>query len=763
MPKKQKSNFKKKAFRASFVLFISGTFLVFLFYLLVNWGLFGKLPTESELLRVQNHTASEIFSVDEKLLGRYFIQNRTNAELEEVPEHLAQALVATEDARFYEHKGIDGRSTLRVIVKSIIFRNKKAGGGSTITQQLAKNLYPRQSFGILTMPVAKAKEINIAKRLERIYSKEEILELYLNTVPFGENTFGIETAALVYFNKPTSKLNIQESASLIGILKANYRYNPRNNYEAAMTRRNIVLHQMHKYGYLSQTAFDSLSKLPIEVNYQNLRHDEGLAPYFREFLRQEAKQIVEGINREDGSQYNIYTDGLKIYTTINYKMQSFAEKAVESHMAHLQDLFAKEWKGREPWMKDYSMAMKQIRQSKAYINLKKQGLDEGAIIEEMRKPKLTKIFTWKGVQTVQMSSLDSVLHHFAILQSGFLFMDRRTGDVLTWVGGSNYKFFKYDHITSKRQAGSTFKPIVYAHALENGAKPCDYYPNDSIAYPEYDNWVPRNADRTYGGFYSIKGALANSVNTVSVQLLMESGIGNTIELAHQMGIQSELPEVPSLALGTGEVSLFEMVHAYTVFLNKGKTIQPRFIRRIEDQDGNLIYVDPAHAPGENVLSERTSTEVLKMLKGVVENGTASRLHTQYGLDNDLAGKTGTTQQHTDSWFIGLTPNYVAGCWVGGEHPSVRFRSLAHGQGAYAALPIVAKFLNELYAHPRYKSTKAMRFDLPDELDEEFYCLDFKEHRLEDLKERIQHERKSVGKFIKNIFGRKNKKKKQKSE
>ncbi|MBN1116623.1 MAG: transglycosylase domain-containing protein [Bacteroidales bacterium] len=739
---------------------ISGIALFFIFILFIRIGAFGKLPTEAELKQIKNNTATEIITVDNKLLGRFYYQNRTNALLDEIPSELIDALIATEDVRFFSHNGVDTRSTFRVLIKSILLFNKSAGGGSTLTQQLAKNLFPRKSFGILTIPVVKTKEIIIAKRIEKMYSKHEILELYLNTVPFGENTYGIETASIVFFNKKPKELQIQETAMLVGILKANSHYNPHNNPEAALKRRNVVISQMVKYKYLTKIEADSLKSLPLELNFRKLTSIEGPAPYFREHLRHEAKKILEKYSKPDGTPYNLYADGLKIYTTLNYTMQNYAEEAVQVHMSKLQETFNKHWKGKEPWKKDPSLAKQQIKQSRIYKNLINSGLTDEQAIEKMKEKHSTTVFSWEGDRDTTMSSFDSVLYHFQTLQTGVLIMNGFNGDVLAWIGGSGFKYFQYDHVKAKRQVGSTFKPLVYASAIENGKDPCKFYANDSVVYENYDNWTPENSGEGYGGYYSMKGALAHSINTVSVKVLLETGIDSTIRLAKKMGIKSNLPEVPSLALGTGEVSLYEMVSAYSCFINKGRKVEPRLIRRIEDSEGHVIYANKTHTPGDSVMSVETARTILAMMQGTVDRGTASSLRSVYGFNSEFAGKTGTTQNQTDGWFIGMNPNLVVGVWVGGDNPAVRFRTSTYGQGAYAALPIFANFFQKLYKHPVYKYLSNASFQIPEHTYRQLDCVDFREEEMDIFEEFFKIREDDIGDFIKRIFSRKKKKKNQ---
>ncbi len=763
-PKKTKN---KKSWKKAFLkLFFSGILfvgiLLFVFVILVRAGFFGSLPTYADLKKIKNNTATNIYSVDNKLLGRYYHQNRTNAAFEDIPEHLIKALVATEDVRFYKHRGVDLRSTMRVLVKTILLFDKSSGGGSTLSQQLVKNLYGRSEHGIFTMPVAKVSEIIVARRIEKLYTKDEILELYLNTVSFGENTYGIETAAIIFFDKQPSDLSIEESAVLIGLLKANTSYNPRKNREAALKRRNIVLSQMCKYGYIQKSELDSLKEIPISIKYRKLTYVEGPAPYFREYVRKLCEDLLKDKKRKDGSSYNLYTDGLKVYTTLNGQLQGFLEQAVSSHMQRLQQTFDEHWKGEEPWLKDPKVAMLQIEQSRAYQSFLKKGLSQDEAIAAMKVPRKTEIFTWEGPKDTLISPLDSLLHHFKMLQTGSMVMNGKTGDVLAWVGGIDYKYFKYDHVTSKRQTGSTIKPIVYASALIHGVKPCDYYENDSVVYNDYDDWTPQNSSEGYGGFYSVKGALANSINTVSVKLLMEAGIDSTIQLAHNMGIESYLPPVPSMALGTGEVSLYEMVKSYAVFLNMGKKIEPRLVRRIEDAEGNVLYSDSQHETSDTILSEDISQTVLAMMQGVVNRGTAKGLRTIWNFEGDFVGKTGTTQNNTDAWFMGMSPRIIAGVWVGGDNPIVRFRTTTYGQGAYSALPIFANFFQRLYKNDKYAYLQNEKFNIPDSIYHDLDCNDFDEEGEPRIINIFKKEDEDIGEFIKRIFKRKKRKHKERN-
>jgi len=681
-----------KVFRISFKSFGVLAGFLFVLYLFILLGAFGLVPDRKELKEINNYTASEIYSQDSLLLGKYFLQNRTNAEFEDLPDHLINALVSTEDSRFYEHNGVDFVSFVRVLIMSIIL-NDDAGGGSTITQQLSKNLYSRKDYGPLTMPVNKFREMIIAGRLEDVYSKEEILTLYFNTVPFGEDCYGIEAGTLRFFNTVPANLTIDQSAVLVGLLKANTTYNPRLHPEKSLIRRNTVLNLMviHKNQYLLQSEADSIKQIPITLNYRRENQSEGLAPYFREYLKTQLEAWAEKNPKEDGTEWNIYTDGLKIYTTINGKLQQYAEDAMTEHMAYLQKQFDKSWGKTEPWKNSKTDVVNTAKKrSERYKGLKEQEYSDKGITKRFEEPLETTIFTWNGAEDTILSPLDSLKHHLRYLQTGFLAMEPKTGYILAWVGGINNQFFKYDHVRSKRQVGSTFKPIVYAAALENGTDPCEYIPNKQTTY---GNWTPGNSDGKYGGYYSMMGGLTYSVNTIAADLIMKTGVENVVDLARKMGIESELPKVPSIALGTASLSLLEMVTAYGCFANRGLKVDPQYIVRIETAKGDTLFVNES-AKKTRAMTQETADMMIQIMKNVVNKGTASRLRGTYGLGMDIAGKTGTTQDNTDGWFVGYNSRIVAGAWVGAEDPAIRWRSTALGQGAATALPIFGKFMNK---------------------------------------------------------------------
>ena len=707
--------------------------LLLAFYLSVRWGAFGQLPSTEELQQIENALASEVYTADGQLMGRYFIENRTQITYDQLSPELVKALVATEDARFFEHDGVDNRSMARVLVKSILMGDQRAGGGSTLTQQLVKNLYPRRNYGRLSMPVNKVKEMIVAGKLEEIYAKEQLLSLYLNTVPFGEEVFGIETASKRFFGKTPADLKVEESAMLVGMLKATHRYNPRLFPERATARRNLVLQLMAQQGHLSQSTTDSLQSLPVSLTYKRYTPNEGLGPYFRAHLQTELKAWLKANPGEDGKPYNLFRDGLKIYTTIDSRMQGYAEAAVKAHMAELQQQFYQHWKKRSPWGNDQSVVERAVNRSRRYRSLKAKNSSRASIDSVFALPVPMRIFTWEGEVDTVLSPLDSVIHYLYFLNAGFMAMDPKTGSVHAWVGGINHHFFQYDHVKAKRQVGSTFKPVVYAAALEAGRDPCSYIANEQLIYEDYHDWSPANADGKYGGYYSMQGALTHSVNTVSVSLIMETGVDKVVELGKKLGIKNELPAQPAIALGAADLSLYEMLSVYGTFANAGKPIAPQYLIRIEDKTGKVIYNRPPPPITEPVLNDTTVKLITHMLRAVADSGTASSLRYRYKLKGQIAGKTGTTQDQADGWFMGYRPGLVAGAWVGAADPKIHFRSLRLGQGAKTALPIWANFMKAVASDDAFDSLSNQRF-LP--LDEGFVdildCPTFQHEVYDDL-------------------------------
>ena len=681
---------------------LAGAFLVGIvsLYILVWIGALGSLPGKDDLQAVENPLATEVYSADSVLLGKYFIQERSNIRYEDLPKHLIDALIATEDVRFYDHGAVDSKSVARVIVKTIMMQQESSGGGSTLTQQLAKNLYPRKDYILFSMLINKFREMIIASRLENVYDKNAILTLYLNTVPFGDNTFGIEAAAQRFYSTRTKNLTVDQSAVLIGMLKSTYFYNPRVFPDRSMQRRNVVLMQMEKYGKLSASDAETFRKKQVKLAYNKITHHTGLAPYFREYIRPVLREWCKQHTKPNGEPYNLYTDGLKIYTTIDSRLQRYAEESVAQQMTSLQKLFLDHWGKRDPWGKQTGLLDEAIRKSERYQKLIEEGNTHDAAIKVMKTPILMSVLTYKGEQEVMMSPVDSIRHYLKFLQAGVLAMEPRRGAIRVWVGGINHHYFQYDHVreSTRRQIGSTFKPIVYAAALEQGVEPCDFVSAARIEYSNMNGWSPENTEDNYDLKYSLTGALAYSVNTVSVRVLEQAGIDNTIALARRMGIDSELPAVPSIALGAANISMIEMVQAYACLVNNGKAVEPFYMTAIADQQNRILERFKPNVKTTQALSADNARLMVHMLKHTIDEGTASGMRGRYGITNDMAGKTGTTQSNADGWFMAMTPHLVIGAWVGADDPRIRFRSTALGQGARTALPIVATMFKKINAN-----------------------------------------------------------------
>lgn len=701
------------------------------FFFAVKWGAFGPLPDKEELKDLSNATATLVYSSDQKMIGKIFDENRTNTSFEDLPEGLLHALVATEDARFYDHDGVDGRSMLRVLFKSILLQDESAGGGSTLSQQLAKNLFGRRNFSFLTLPVNKFKEIILANRLEDLYSKNEILELYLNTVPFSENTYGIEVASSRFFSKTPSGLGLEEAAVLVGMLKANTYYNPRLYPEHARDRRNVVLAQMNRYDFLDENSLDSLKALPLVLNY-NRRDEDSYVPYFMNQIKKRAQELVEGEASDKAGTLDLERDGLKIYTTLNFEMQQAADAAIIKHMSKLQKLFERHWQGQTPWGSNKRVFEDELLKSRSYKNLKAQNLSEDSIAYYLDRPHPIQVYATQGDTVFNMSIRDSIAYYIKLLNCGFLAMEPTRGEVLAWSGGLSHRFMPYDHVLAHRQSASTFKPIVFATALSQGIGPCDYISNAQKTYEEYNGWTPGNYDDKYGGFYSMRGALSKSVNVATVQTLFDAGLSNVLVMARQLGIDSKLPSDPSVALGTASVSLYGMVKAYSAFANGGYAVKPYFIDRIEKANGEVVYQHPLEEGEHRVLQEDDAAMINDMLRSVVNQGTATRIRYAYGITNDLAGKTGTAQNYSDGWFIGYNPNLVVGVWVGASSPLVHFRNGTYGSGSAMALPIFGEFFKTINRSSSLNLYTKISFEeLSEELKQRMDCPDFREENIFD--------------------------------
>ncbi|MCB0506235.1 MAG: transglycosylase domain-containing protein, partial [Cyclobacteriaceae bacterium] len=629
---------KKTLFKFLRYLVLAAVVIPLVFFFMVLKGFFGPLPGDEELRNIQHMEATVVYDVKNRIIGKYYVQDRTPVSFQNISPNLINALVATEDQRFFEHQGIDLISLGRVVVKSLLLQ-QGAGGGSTITQQLVKNLYPRQSYGLFYYPVNKTKELILAYRLEQIYSKEKILELYLNTVSFGEDVYGIESASKRYFNTSAKSLDQQQAATLVGMLKATTSYNPVLHPEASQQRRNVVLAQMVKQEMLTQGACDSMQNLPLKTNYQKSTGE--VAPYFMATIRKKLQAFLDKYNAQNDTTLTLNQSGLRVTTTVDLQMQKYAEEAMQKHMQVLQRQFDQHWHGTL-W-----------NQNKELLNNEISKIRHGRSDKELNTPVKMEVFDWPDSKLETMTPIDSLKHHLEQLQAGFLAMQPKDGAILAWVGGINYTYFPYDHVqvNAKRQVGSTFKPIVYATALENNVSPCTYFNAEQEGYEVKEGqWKPANDDGNYEGKYSMEGALESSVNTVAVKILKETGIDKTIEQAHGMGITSELPEVPSLALGVASISVEEMTTAYCTFVNGGYKVQPHTIVRIEDSKGGVLY-EYKEAQRMQVLSTKTSAQMTQLLQGVVDNGTGKSVRTVYGLQNDIGGKTGTTQGNADGWFM----------------------------------------------------------------------------------------------------------------
>lgn len=729
----QGKDLKDKILRIGSLVLVTGSFFLFLLTLMVRIGIFGAIPAPGQIKSIKNPVSSVLFDDENRLLGKYFIENRTNINYSAISPFLIQALIATEDRRYYKHHGIDLRSWARVLFKTLLLSDESSGGGSTISQQLAKNLYPRKNYWLLETPINKIREMLLAKRLERIYNKEEILTWYLNTVPFGNGIFGIEVACKQLFNTSTEDISIQNAAVLIGMLKATGVYSPLRNEDRSLDRRNIVLRQMVKNNIITTSAYDSLSRLPIKLNYKKEGHTDGIATYIREQIRLDLNKILKDFPDEEGKTYNLHTDGLKIYTTLDVYLQRYAEEAVRERMSKLQADFDLHWKKKDPW--DHpSFISDQVPRTDRYIHMKKSGASEAEIEEAFNQKIPMTVFTYKGPRDTLLSPMDSLKYYIKMLNAGFLALDYKTGKVKAWVGGIDYASFKYDHVRSRRQVGSTFKPIVMAAALTQDYTPCDYFANDHVIYKEYDSWEPQNNDGKYGGFYSMEGTLVHSVNCAAVDAIIQVGTKPVIELARKLGIQADLPSVPSLALGTADISLLEMVQAFGVFANGGNKAETYYIKRIENSKGELIVdFEKDRKLPEEVMTATQAQLMVQMLKSVAESGTARGLKTMYSIGSEVGGKTGTTQNQSDGWLIAITPNLAVGAWVGGEFPQIRFRSMNLGQGSYTALPICGNFLHKLNAGKSVKKFQGGTFPpLTDEAMTMLGCPYFIENEGEDL-------------------------------
>ncbi len=722
-------------------LFLGTIGFIVLFFLFASWGLFGSMPSFEDLENPDSNLATEIISSDGVILGKYFKENRSQLKYSDLPKNLVEALVATEDARFYEHSGIDGRGTLRAISSL-----GTSGGASTLTQQLAKQLFHGEGSKFLPFRIVqKIKEWIIAIRLERQYTKNEIIAMYCNVYDFGNYSVGVSSAAKTYFSKEPKDLTTDESAILVGMFKNSGLYNPVKNPEGVTNRRNVVLSQMEKAHLITAAQKEHFKSLPIKLHFKLESHREGTATYFREYLRDYMKKWVDENKKSDGSDYDIYKDGLKIYTTIDSKMQNYAEQAVEAHMANLQEEFFIQAKTNKnaPFINiteaETQRILKQaMKSSTRWAILKDQDKSDDEIIKTFSEKAKMTVFTWKGEKDTIMTPLDSIRYYKHFLQAGLMSMEPQTGNIKAWVGGINYKYFQYDHVgQGARQVGSTFKPFVYASAIEQlNMSPCDSILDGPFVIRKgrhhvTEDWEPRNSDNRYRGMVTLKQALANSINTVSAKLIDKVGPEAVVELAHKLGVKSEIAVQPSIALGAVEITVEDMVAAFGTFANQGVYVKPQFLSRIEDKSGIIIYepIPESH----DVLNKDIAFAVIKLLEGVTEIGSGARLRSSYGgngdkrwtgypysFKNPIAGKTGTSQNQSDGWFMGIVPNLVTGVWVGCEDRSAHFRTLAYGQGATMALPIWGSYMKKCYEDKTLTVSKE-QFERPANLSIKVDC------------------------------------------
>lgn len=760
---KQANDFRSKFNRIFWWGFGSILLFVVALFFFISIGWLGYLPAIDQLQNPINKYATELYSSDLKLIGSFSggTDNRIKTNYSQISPHVIDALVATEDERFYDHSGIDGRALARVLVKRLILLQKNAGGGSTITQQLAKQLYSPDADNVIQRALQKPIEWVIAVQLERIYTKEEIITLYLNQFDFLYNAVGIKSASKVYFNTSPDQLTVEQAATLIGMCKNPSYYNPKRYPERARERRNVVLEQMRKSEQLSKTQRDSLQQLPLVLEFQRADHNEGIATYYRQFLRltltakkpvrsnyaswQEQQYLEDSWQWEnnplygfcnkntksDGTPYNIYTDGLKIYTTIDSRMQKYAEEAVNEHLKELQKSFFREKKGRSyaPFSKHVSPEEIQtslnraMKDSERYRKLKNAGASDSEIKRSFATKTEMQVFSYNGMVDTLLTPMDSIRYIKHFLRTGFMSMDPKTGHVKAYIGGPDYTHFQYDMASKgKRQVGSTIKPYLYTLAMEEGLWPCDKVINQPITIKDGNgrDWTPRNSGRSrIGQEVTLRWALANSNNWISAYLMNMFTPEALVKLMHSFGIRSHLDAVVSLCLGPADISVAEMVDAYTAFPNKGIRVDPLYVTRIEDANGNAIAT--FNPQMHEIFSESTAHKMIYMLRSVVDGGTGGRIRSRFGLTMPMGGKTGTTQNNSDGWFMGFTPSLVSGVWVGGEDRSIHFDGIAEGQGASMALPIWALYMKKVMSDSSLGYSSTEGFNIPESFNANEGC------------------------------------------
>jgi penicillin-binding protein 1A len=705
-----------------FIVFLSSLLLLCVsFFFAVYLGLFGPLPNKKALVAINNEEASLVISTDSVIIGKFFAENRTNISNDEIPDHLKNALIATEDKRFFTHSGYDLQSYFRVFFKSILWGDSKGGGGSTLTQQLIKNLYGRQDMGVLSLPVNKIKEIIIASRIEKLYNKDQLLLLYLNSVPFGEDVYGVESASHRYFNKPANKLKVEESAVLVGLLKANTYFNPRLNPKNSLERRNTVLTLMEKEKYLTKAALDSLRRLPLGLNYENI-DSEAPAGYFVYQVKKKTQEILEDIKRKYGHEYNLEKDGLRIYTTLNMQIQQITTEGIHKHLYGMQKLLDKELQNHDVKKKWFS------KQSKlpGYEDDVKRDIE---------------VFDWTGIETRKMSKADSLWYYYKMLNASVLITNPKNGSVITWIGGNDYRKLPFDMVLSHRQIASAFKPFLYATALENNFTPCTYLKNTEKVYTEYDNWEPKNYDRkfTKDSTVALWYALAHSMNLPTVDLYFQTGRENLINTCNRLHFPHSKDDSPSFALGTLDLSLYEVVRAYGAFANKGEMTEPVMINKITDAKGKILY-QRMDAQTEKVFSQESTEMITAILQRAINQGTGTRLRSQYAIRASLAGKTGTAHDYTNAWFIAYTPDLVVGTWVGASSPKVHFYS-GSGSGSSLALPIAGHVLRAIENNSDWRKQFLTPFRISESVYADLNCTPYKETGIKGFFKRIFQRKK----------------------
>jgi len=686
-----------KRYNGIFWKSIIGIVLFFSLIILgTGFGLFGELPSFRDLENPKSNLASVIYSEDKVELGTYYVQNRSNVRFKDISPNVINALVATEDVRFLDHSGIDFKRTFTIIFYNLIGKKQ---GASTITQQLALNLFSEKARerSVLKRIPQKLKELIVAVKLERNYTKEEIITMYLNTVDFGNNSFGIRAASRTYFNSTPAKLTPYQAATLVGILKGTSMYSPTRNPERALARRNLILQKMADEGFLPAEEAETQKQKPLSLEFNPTSHSEGLATYFRAVLKKDIQQTLKEMSftKADGSSYDLDRDGLRIYTSINSKMQRYAEEAQREYMKALQQEFNSHWKGRNPFKGNENLITQGMKRSDRYKALKEEGLSESEIKENFDKPTAMEIFSWKGNIDTVMKPIDSIKYYKMILRNSMMAMDPKSGAVKAWVGGINFEHFKYDQVKmGTRQVGSTAKPFTYAVGIDNGYSPCYQVNNVPYTVTGYgEDWTPR-AYGSIPGYLTLRKALARSQNFITAWVMQQVGPTAVAALTKRMGITSNIPPYPSIALGSFEASVYDMAGAYSAFVNHGVWTEPNYLFRVEDKNGNILFERKPKVIA--ALNPQTAYVMTYMLKGVVEEGTGVRLRYKYGLTNPIGGKTGTTNDNSDGWFMGITPQLVAGVWTGCEDRAIHFRSTNLGEGANTALPIFALFIKKVY-------------------------------------------------------------------